>query len=125
MSIQPWCDSDVVALVNWAGIASQKAIRAGRYDDVIIIHEGVAAVIHIGNMCLPRDQPANRWLALKLMEVRTLLPYDAEAESAPCERDLLKPLLLLRQFVGGLPDAFTIGQQISIPEPFDDRGIFL
>jgi hypothetical protein len=119
MSLQKWTADDIILLIEWASVESIEAIKQGRFSDVTAIHQGIAAIVHLGEECFSLDSPANKWLDLQLAEFSCLLRETQYTRSVIKKETTLAKLILMTKFYKSLPDVLLVGQEISLPESFD------
>jgi hypothetical protein len=124
MSLQRWTDEDTFALIEWAADESIAAIKAKQYADAEILHRGIATIIGMGQMLITNDSRLKKWLDLKL----SIISYPLGDKSSLCSiverNNIVNSLDLLTKFFERMPDMITIGEEIVLPEPFDEKSIF-
>ena len=123
MSLQRWTGDDTLALIEWAANESIIAIKDGQDNDAEKLQRGVAAVIGLGQCVRTNDSRVEKWLDYRLSEISYPLRDKRDIDSIVERGKIINSLVLLTKFFEGLPDCLTLGEKLSLPEPFDENSV--
>lgn len=123
MSLQRWTEEDTLALIAWAANESIAAIKTGQYQDAEILQQGVATIIGLGQIAITNDSRLNKWLDFRLSEISYPLRDQIIFGSIVERNRIIKSLVLLTKFFESLPDTYTLGEKVVLPEPFDENSV--
>lgn len=126
MSLQLWQEDDMVLLIEWAANESIFSIKAGQWRDAEIIQKGLLAIIGIGQEVWANDHRVNKWLCYRLSQV--FYPLRDAKRFAEIEVDrgsiICSMIMLTKYFEMRGDGSDSIGQEVVLPEPFDESKVF-
>ena len=120
MSHQYWDDEDTIALIEWVSAESIAAFRAGHFADAAALHEGVIAIIGLGQFAMSTNTRVMRWLEFRLGSIRDQLRQHRLLGVTPERRKITDSLALLKKFFDHIPNEVGIDDNIELPEPFNE-----
>jgi hypothetical protein len=120
MSHQYWDDEDTIALIEWVSAESIAAFRAGHFADAAALHEGVIAVISLGQFAISSNTRVEKWLEFRLGLIRDQLRQHRLMGTAAEQRKITDSLTLLKKFFDHTSNECGNDDNIELPEPFSE-----
>jgi hypothetical protein len=129
VSLQRWEIDDTLILIDWAANESAAAIKAGKNLDAAKLLRGAAAVIGLGENAMTTDSRLRKWLDFRMSEVsyplRDYKRNGSGMDSIQRQRILTSLDMLAKYYKNNDESSVhTLGEEIVLPEPFDENSVF-